>query len=193
MATNKEINKRLKELNGLFRSKYEETAARSWEDHVKTLPAGQPTPPKGKIYGETARDSFNEYCSNLRAEAADLIGQARKEVKNKMLEAPSADAVNVVNLLKLQEHPTREMVGDILGKYGDNYQIGKTISSIAHDRGIRGLTGASDELDQRMEALDRIEKSYGPSVFSVKGAEQGRTGGFMSLVESEIDSIFPAE
>lgn len=191
---NKKIRDSLKELTERFRSGYCSAAKSSWEHHVKTLPIGQAVPPKGEIYGTENKAAFDELCRDITAQGRDIIGGVKAEVSEMMTAAPTEEAVNTINMLKLRDNVSEDEFARVMEKYGsDNYQAAKAISHVAHEQGIRGLVGCDAALDEYMADLNGLEHSFGPNHFSTKQAEQGATEGMLSLLDAQIDAVFPDE
>lgn len=190
---NKAINEQLKAITAKYRTTTAEARDRSHAEYVKTLPAGQPVPEKGKIYGEAAREAFNDACRGLTSSAAEIIGQEQAAIKESMTAAPSADAVNTLQLLNMRSNLTYDELQDVADRYGDNYQAGRTLVSIAHQHQIRGIKYAGADLEARAAQLDTLANCFTSSTFSAKAADEGKAGGFMDYVDQIIDNTYPTE
>lgn len=181
---NGELKKLVKEFNEGFKTGTE----RSREAYVRTLAPGATVPAGGKFYDQASRDEFSSKCQGLREKARDILDGQLTEIRKQATAAPSADAVNSIQMLSMRKNITAKEVDDLLQTYGDNPMAYRTITDIAHDHGLYGWD--KHPIEDQLEQVEYISRSF-ESAFTTPSAERGLAGdGFCSMLNAQIDGVF---
>jgi hypothetical protein len=182
-------NKELKKIMNDFNETYKRVCAQSRDEYIKSLGPGAMIPNDGpRIYTENGKNFFTEECRKYKAKAHEIIDAQINDLKNKITEAPSTEAVNSITLLKLRDSVTEKEISDLMERYGDNVQAYKALNSIAYAHDIKsfGDHPLCDRLDN-VEALSAsIDKTLVPWNNHI-------SDGFIGFFNMDIDSVFPAE
>lgn len=191
MIINEKVNKELKSIISQFKDSYQIACDSSRNAYMKTLPAGARVPKEGILYGDERRQEFESMCAGYRDKALALLNKVLSDLHDKMTEAPSTDAVNSITLLGLRENISQSEIENLLERYGDNPQAWNTIVSIARDHDIRAFS--DHPIEGQISAINDLSRSL-ERVLSTRSASAGHaTDGFLSMVEMQIDEVFPAE
>lgn len=191
MYSNKTVNKELKTIISQFKDSYNMICDSSRAEYMKTLRPGAQIPREGTIYGEESKAEFDSMCSGYREKAREILDGVVSDLKVRLTDAPSAEAVNAISLLNMRKNVTREEVEDLLGRYGDNPQAWRTIASIASEHGVRGIGESATEEQYRdvLGVRNSLERTLYPSSAMAGHAESG----YLSMLGAHIDQVFPAE
>ena len=186
-------NKRLKELlvtySDAFTRACEESRKEALEKLVPGVPA--PVPQKGIIHGAAYKERFGEECRKIRSEAIDILNAEADRIDKEKAVAPSEEAVRSISLFKMRGDKSikTEDVDRLLDTYGGNYQAFKTITSIAHEKGIR--TGRVHPLEGKDEVIGNLIHTFSYEI-NPWSAERGHaSAGFCSMLGASIDEVFP--
>lgn len=191
MTINEKTNKELKSIISQFKDSYRIACDSSRNEYMKTLSAGARVPKEGILYGNERRQEFESMCAGYRDKALALLNKVLSDLHDKMTEAPSTDAVNSITLLGLRKNISQSEIENLLERYGDNPQAWNTIVSIARDHNISSfgdhpIEGQISDINDLSRSLERV--------LSTRSAIDGHaTDGFLSMVEMQIDEVFPAE
>lgn len=185
MTTNKELKKVLDDFNREYKAKSEE----SREAYIRHLPAGQAVPPKGRIYGDENKAAFTKLCLEKRAQVRDIIGKEIDSLRSKMAEAPTTEAVNSVQLLKMRDNVSEEEISTLLDKYGDNNQVRSALVDIASAHGYHSFSRSGDE--ERLKDIEGLQNSLENSL-SIKSMED-KGEAYASWLGCAVDNLFPEE
>lgn len=192
--SNREINTELKKIFDEWMSAYTAFANESFDERARTVRPGEYVQPKsGRIEGEYYRGLFEKKCEDLRIQANALIMDSLNRIHSAVAEAPSAEAVNTVALLKLRDDVTSEEYSDILSRYGSNYQVYKTVASMAAAHNIKF---PPSELEYQQAYIEALAKDI--AGISLQGAEQadfahGYGKGLVSMYKLAVNRAFPFE
>lgn len=184
-------NEELKKIMNEYRDTYRVMCDASRDRLMKSAAPGSKVPESGKLYGEDMTAEFSARCQDYRSRVRAITGARAADLKRKLTEAPSSEALGAVTLLSMRKDVTREEIEDLLERYGDNPQAYKTITSIAKDHEMHGFYPHPAETELR--AVEDLEHSM-TKIFSAYEAERGRASdGYLSLIGMSIDSAFPPE
>ena len=189
---NERTNKDLKAIMSQFRDSYRSMSESSRMEYMKTLAPGAQVPKEGVIYGDERRSEFETMCRGYRAKASDVIQGAIGDLKKVMTESPSTDAVNTITLLNLRADVTPEEIQDLIGRYGDNVQAYKAIASVANEKGVRGYNLAHP-IEIAIRDAEDLERAIERSVSAFSAASGHTSDAFISMIDSQIDSVFPVD
>lgn len=187
----REANRALKAILTQYKESYDASCKASREAYLQTLPAGSSVPADGRIYGDAAREEFNGKCWDLRAEAKKILDDLSGELRNRVAEAPSADAVNTLTLLNMRHDVTEDEIAELAKRFDNNPQAWKTLKSIAEQNKIHVLR--EHPIETSLHQLEDIEQTL-DSNLNVFSAERGHTSpGFLAMLETQIDNALPEE
>ena len=190
--SNERINKDLKSIMSQFRDSYKSMSDASRLEYIKTLAPGANVPEEGRIYGDDRRAEFESMCQGYRAKVSDFIQGAIKDLKNKVTESPSPDAVNTITLLNLRSDVTPEEIDDLIDRYGDNVQAYKAIVSIANEKKIKGLD-VIHPIEIEIRDAEDLESAIERSL-NIASATSGHTSdAFLDMIDLQIDNAFPTD
>lgn len=187
MSTNKQLKKIIEDFNKQFQI----VSENSRNDYISTLKANETVPAKGKIYGDSYRASFKKDCEKINADAAKLIDDEIYSLSRRMSLAPSQDAVNAVQMLSMRTNISDTEIQKMLNRYGDNDMARSTIIDIAGSHGNHNYDFERPGTEERIQDLEGLKSSL-KNAFTDKSAEN-RGIGFYSILNAEIDSLFPEE
>lgn len=191
MYSDERANKELKSIISQFKDSYRIACDSSRDAYMKTLAAGAPIPKEGSLYGETFKNEFESMCSGYRDKARKIVEKKLSELREEVTKAPSTEAVNSITLLNMRNNITEAEIDDLLTRYGDNVQAWRTIVSIARDHNIYAFR--DNDIDERIAAAESLERTLDKAL-SAQSAIGGRASdGFLSMVELDIDKVFPIE
>lgn len=184
-------NNELKQIMKEYRDTYRVMCDASRDRALKAAAPGTPVPESGKLYGDDVREEFDSRCRDYRSRVRAITGTRADELKRKLTDAPSPEALGAVTLLSMRKDVTREEIEDLIDRYGDNPQAYKTITSIAREREILGFDPHPVETELR--AVEDLEHSM-IKTLSAHEAERGHAAdGFLSMIGMNIDNTFPPE
>lgn len=186
MYSNEKANKELKSIISQFKDSYRIACDTSRNAYMKTLSAGAQIPREGFIYGDNFKAEFESMSSGYRDKVREIIGKNLSELREKMTEAPSTEAVNSITLLNMRKDVTENEIENLLSRYGDNHQARNTIVSIARNHGIYNF--GDDETTERIADLESLESNLTKSL-SASTANDG----LFAMMELDIDDVFPVE
>ena len=169
MYNREKTQNKILELQRAFIDAFNTAADISRNAAIKNLRPGEKAPAAGRVYGEDRRNAFAEKAAALRADGQKIIDDARADVLAEMSAAPTAEAVNSVNMLKLRDRVTGAEVSALINEYGQNYQTYQVIKDIAKKSEIRL---EEHPLDTALADLDRMARTV--SQMDLAGAERGR-------------------
>lgn len=185
---NKETNKALTDLLNLFYDDVTVTVRSSREEYLKGLPAGSRVPESGKIYGDAFQREFKNRCASYIAKCESILNPVLDELNEKMTEAPDADAVNVIGLLNMRSHVSKEEIADLIDRYGNNPQAYAAIADIALRHEIMLDRDPHIECIEGISSLKRsLENAFTPAAVERGHASEA----FLSMLKMGIDDNFP--
>lgn len=185
----REANFQLKQLVDEFGSAFHTISEASRTALMTSLKGGDMIPVPDKLYGNEYRAQFTDRCREILDAAVAIIDEQTDAIKASMAEAPSADAVNTVQMLALRDDITADEINVVLEKYGENYQAAKAIISVAASKGLRGWSCSADS---RLEDLENL-RSVMRRTINATSAENGHaSNGYLEMLKLQIDSALPA-
>lgn len=189
--TTQQANYQLKTILDKFAKDYQTTAETSRIAFMQSAKGGDMAPAPGHIYGNDHKARFEERCRGYQAEADGVLTSIIADVRAKATEAPSAEAVRVVQMLQLREDLTADEVNNLLSVYGDNAQAYKAIASVAASKDVHV---PPCPIDEELKALEDLQRDM-VKTLTLSSAEGGHvTGSFLSFFASmNIDPILPTE
>lgn len=187
----KEANFRLKNIIDKFGEHFKEIAEKSRIDLIQSSSGGAMIPLAGRIYGNEYKASFEESCKEYQAEATQIMDEIISSTLAELTRAPSDEAVNIVQMLRLREELNSDEVYSLLAVYGKNAQAYKAITSVAAAKGVR-VTPCP--IDKELKELEEFKKQI-LDTLTLSGAERGHaTESFLSFFKSmSIDTVLPVE
>lgn len=185
----REANFQLKQLVDDFGSAFQTISEESRTALMRNSTAGERIPVPGRLYGNEYRAQFTDRCDEIRGAVAAVINEQIDNIKAAMAEAPSADAVNTVQMLALRDDITADEIDIVFGKYGDNYQAAKAIISVAASKGLHGWSCTVEKQLADLEALLSTMRR----TMTATSAENGHaSSGYLEMLKIQIDSVLPA-
>lgn len=182
-------NKELKKIMSDFNETYKAICAKSREDYIKSLGPGAMIPNNGPmIYTEDGKNYFTEECRKYKAKAHEILDTHVRDLKNKITEAPSTDAVNSITLLKLRDSITEKEISDLMERYGDNVQAYNAIKSIAYAHNIKSF--GDHPLNARLENVEALTENIDKTIAPWN---KYISDGYIGFLGMDIDSVFPTE
>lgn len=185
MSTN---NEALKAIFKNWADDYNQTCSESRDAYIKTLAPGATMPPAGTIYGAANKEAFSNRCTEYRAKAAEILNNEITKANAAISKEPTAEAVNMCQLLQMRKSTNPDEYNTLLEKYSDTPAVYETVRSIAHENGIKGIPAhpatmrKADLEEYRSRIYQRITPMY---------AKDGHTSdGYMAIFNDEIDSLF---
>ena len=182
------INKELKDVMHDFNEAYKFFCRTSREQYMKNLPAGSPVPAEGRIYTEESKNLYAVECTKLRDRARASLAKATSELKKNTTEAPSAEAVNSINLLKIRSDITEGEIMDLVDRYGSNVQAYKAIRSIAKENKIHVLGEHPEDIE--MQNIENLSSSIDKAIVPTNDRI---SDGLVAMFNMSIDQTFPVE
>lgn len=187
------IKTALKDITSSYAKDYKDICERSREERIKSLEPGATLPKTGVLYGEDARQSFKVKADTHRAKANELINTELAKLNESMTAAPTTEAVNTLQLLKMRSNVTAADINNLMGRYGDNTQVYDTLLDIAAQHGIREYAYTRNPIRERAEKLNDLKSSINNNL-RLERAERGyATDGFISFLNAAIDDALPGE
>ena len=182
--TKHNANYELKVILDKFARDFSQTAETSRNAFMQSAKGGM-IPAPGRIYGNDYKAQFEDRCKEYQAKAADILDGIISDVRAKATEAPSAEAVRVVQMLQLRKVLTTDEVYNLLAVYGSNAQAYKAIASVAAEKDVR--IGPCP-LDAELKALEDLKHNL-LNTLTLASAEGGHASeGFLGLFKSIIDA-----
>lgn len=192
MYNNATINRQLKNVLEDTLHNYQRACEQSRMAYMETLPPGSQVPVNGRIYTDDARDKFQSVCMANYQQACDIFDSIKKDLDQRMTEPPSEEALRICSLLKYRGNDlTGGEVEVLLDRFGDNPQVFKAITAIAHEHDIH--VDRACPIEAEIKDIQRLEQNV-TSAISPQYAESGSlTEGYISMLNMDIDFLFPAE
>lgn len=175
-------NTELKKIIKDFYSDYNRTAESTKKEYLMTLPIGAKIPDESRIYDAEELERFKERASQKRAKALSIVDEHLTDVREKMTEAPSTDAVSTITLLNSRQNITENEINHLVEAYGDNYQSYKAIQDIGTKNNIRI---PEHILTKQEESLNNLRHSV-DSALTYETASR-RSQGFYDFLAVEVD------
>lgn len=189
--TKNNANYELKVILDKYVQDYTQTAEASRNAFMQSSKGGDMIPAPGRIYGNDYKAQFEERCRGYQAKAEKILDGVIADIRAKATEAPSDEAVRVVQMLQLREDLTADEVYNLLYVYGNNAQAYKAIASVAASKGVRVIPCPIDVELKALEDLKReILKTL--TIYSAEGGHANES--FMSFFKSiSIDAVLPTD
>lgn len=184
-------NRDLKKIIRDYQEGYKSACAASRDAYMKTLAPGEVVPQEGRIYQQKEKDAFESKCNGYKALANSTLDGLVSSLGETVTAAPSTDAVNAITLLSLQKNAGKKDIARLLDTYGKNVQAYKTIVSIAHERGIDEYPRMHPE-EATLDSIESLRETLN-SALTLRNAETGHAGAFMSMVAAEVDNALPVD
>ena len=187
----KELNTELKTIARNLSDNYEKMRQISEKRFKASLAPGQIFHPRSGFYDNTIREQFARDCEKVRAEAHRLLDDVTVKLTDQATEAPTAEAVNTINLLAVRKDVSADEIDMFMNKYGQNCPVAyKALKEIAEAHGYHDF--ADHPLGEQAENVQILAESI-DSTFNAGRFENGNaviiTEGFCANVEQ----AFPAE
>lgn len=184
-------NAKLKQLVNEFVTNYEKSCEASRRTLIEQKAGGESIPMPGHLYGNDAKNAFDDYCVQMREQVATVIEAEIKQLRDSMLQAPPADVVNLITLLDLREDVQLEEITALMDKYGDNEQAFRAIAGVSSRKGLRVYHDSPKK--QHLDDCIQLQKTL-CDMMSTASAEVGHASrGYAEMVIIQIDLVFPAQ
>ena len=136
-VSNREIVTTYKKCMKDFQHTYDRFYAEDLKERKLALKPGEPSPlDDGKIHDPQRRELCKEELRKIRAVGSDVIDIAITETRNKMMEAPTPEAVAALTALSLVgDALTAEDLNTAYDHYGDNYLSCQALNGLADKSG----------------------------------------------------------
>lgn len=189
--TKNNANYELKTILDKYAQDYAQTAEQSRQDFIQSANGGEMIPVPGRIYGNDYKAQFEMRCRGYQAEAEKILNGVIADIRTKATEAPSDEAVRVVQMLQLREDLTADEVYNLLSVYGNNAQAYKAIASVAVSKGVRVMPCPIDEELKDLEALKR-DTMKTLTIYNAEGGHADES--FMSFFKAmSVDRVLPID
>lgn len=187
--TKNNANYELKVILDRYAKDYADTAEASRQAFMHSAKGGDRIPEPGHIYGNDYKAQFESRCIKYRTDAAKILDGVIADTRAKATEAPSDEAVRVVQMLQLREEVAADEVYSLLEVYGSNAQAYKAIASVAASKGVRVIPCPIDEELKDLEALKRDTLK----MLTLSNAEGGHASeSFLSFFKAVgVDKVLP--
>lgn len=183
----------LKAITKDYADDFKRISERSREERLKTLEPGAKIPASGVLYGDRAKADFKVKADGYRTRANEIIDRELKVLNDKMTAAPSTEAVNTIQLLKMRKNLTEADINPLMERYGDNIQVYDTLRDIAAQHDINSYRLEQNPLRAKAEKLTDLRTSINNNL-RVERAERGyASDGFISFLNATIDDALPEE
>lgn len=189
--TTQQANYQLKNILDKFAKDYQTTAEASRVAFMQSAKGGDMIPAPGHIYGNDYKARFEDRCRGYQTEAETVLTNIIADARAKATEAPSAEAVRVVQMLQLREELTADEVNNLLSAYGSNAQAYKAIASVAASKGVHVPLCP---IDEELEALKDLQRQMA-NTLTLASAQGGHaTDSFLSFFKTmNVDTALPTE
>ena len=190
MMTKTEANYSLKQILDKFAAEYSAAAEASRVALMQSSRGGDLVPEPGHLYGNESKAAFDKVTQEYRQQADEILDEQVSALHAKMAEAPTQEAVRVVQMLQLRDELTSDEVDALLRTYGSNVQAYKAIASVASAHKIHV---PPCPLDEEMKALQDLQTSL-RTALTTPSAEAGHAGdGFISWMKMFVDKALPVQ
>lgn len=188
--TNTEVNYRLKQILDKFAAEYNAAAETSRIALMQSGQAGGLIPEPGHLYGNEAKAAFDAKAREYQQQADTILDTQAAALRAKMAEAPTQEAVRVVQMLQLRDNLAADEVSELLRTYGSNAQAYKAIASVAAACKVHV---PPCPLDEELKSLQDLRDSL-HSTLTTHSAEGGHAGdGFIAWMKMFVDKVLPAQ
>ena len=185
------LKSELKAITKGYADDYKAICEASREECIKSLKPGSRMPATGVLHGEEARAKFRAKADSHRKEAVRIIDNELRILDNKMSAAPSTEAVNSLQVLKMRKKVTANEIESLMMRYGDNSLVHDALCDIAADHDIRTYAVADNPVRVKAEKLNDLKQNITTSL-RLEQAERGHaTDGFISFLDAAIDDAIP--
>ena len=189
--TKRNANYELKVILDRYAQDYADTAEASRQAFMQSAKGGDMIPEPGHIYGNEYNAQFESRCIKYQADAAKILDSVIADTRAKVTEAPSDEAVRVVQMLQPRNELSADEVHYLLEVYGNNAQAYKAIASVAASKGVRVMPCPIDEELKDLEALKRDTVSTLTLANATKGHAVKSFLEFFKAVS--IDKVLPID
>lgn len=188
--TQTEANYNLKQILDRFAAEYNAVAEKSRIELMQSSKGGGLIPEPGHLYGNEAKAAFDAKAREYQQQVDEILDEQTAALRAKMAEAPTPEAVRVVQMLQLRDDLTTDEVGELLRTYGGNAQSYKAIASVAAARKVRVPPCPRDE---ELKALLDFQAAL-RNTLTTSSAEAGHAGdGFIAWMKMFVDDVLPAQ
>lgn len=182
-------NKELKAVLDDFVAQYAAACEASRVAFMKSSKGGDRIPEPGHLYGNDAKEAFDQTCAELRSRAAAVLDTMTEEARAQLYAVPDRDCSAIINAVNGRTNLTREEVDGLLTKYGYNALTYRAIASAAKANEI-----TVNDCPQQVLFNDLVElRRAFDEILTTASAEAGHAAeGFAELFKMmNIDSVIP--
>ena len=189
--TKSNANYELKVILDKYAQDYKNTAEASRNAFMQSAKGGYMIPAPGHIYGNDYKAQFEQRCRGYRAEAEKILDGVIEDTRAKATEAPSDEAVRVVQMLQLREELNADEVYNLLSVYGSNAQAYKAIASVAASKDVYVMPCP---IDEELKDLEALKRDTAKTLTLANGENGHAEDGFLSFFKSaSIDAVLPTD
>ena len=189
--TKNNANYELKVILDKYAQDYKNTAEASRNAFMQSAKGGDMIPAPGHIYGNDYKAQFEQRCRGYQAEAEKILDGVIEDTRAKATEAPSDEAVRVVQMLQLREELNADEVYNLLSVYGSNAQAYKAIASVAASKDVYVMPCP---IDEELKDLEALKRDTAKTLTLANGENGHAEDGFLSFFKSaSIDAVLPTD
>lgn len=150
------LNASVMEIVTDFSDEYEATEAVDHAARCASLKPGTPVPAKGGIKLTDNIHHIQNYSFEAEEKIASLCEGKRASVKATMTDAPSEEAVRMMQAINLRDSVSKTELDALASKYGNNYQVRRFIADQLSRREL--AVPDEDECDRDLRLIDHAER-----------------------------------
>ena len=159
-------------------------------EYIKSMPPTQNVIPKQYIYTKEAGEQVKNLVHETKQAIKEKIKKMYNVVAGDITKAPTQEALNVVEALKMRNTISAEEMELYMDKYSDNYQIYGVLKDIAKSKNVIVRTSEHPQM-VIADNLKNFEKNIEWHL-SVNNAVNGRIDNVMICAfEQELNNIVP--
>ncbi|MCR5769387.1 MAG: hypothetical protein K6G45_13045 [Lachnospiraceae bacterium] len=185
----KKLNAGLKEISNKMKSLYNVIRQSSETEYRDSLKPYEMFKPQEGFYSEKHRQEYCDRVNELKAQARDLLADYSEELTKEYTKSPTAEAVNVVNLVNARKEISAEEIDNLMNRYGIDCPMvynalkEKAISMKYLDFRDHPIKTDYDNMEMLQRDITRLDG---------KSIEQNPVISFAAL-NQVIDMAFPCE
>lgn len=188
MYLSKSTATELKSLISQFRDTFLTTSEASRGVKIRSLNPGEKIPAKGALYDNEHIETFNAYSLSARDRMRNILDKESEDLKKKMAEAPSVEAVNALTVLNMRNNISQDEINSFIDNYGDNYQAYKAIASIASDKGLNTWKSSKvNDIDSTLKKIEELRSNLEKALTTSSAMAHHDKNGYYEMLNMMID------
>ena len=192
----KNYNTKLKDISNRMVETYNVMRQASENKFKASMKVGETFHPQSGFYYDEDRNLFKEQCNKLKDEAMKIVSEVTDRLAAQYTKAPTADAVNVVNLvnaIQSKDFINADTIDILLTRYGtDNPMVYNAIREKADSLGYRGEF-KKHPIEREIEDVKNLEYQIGKNFYYREMEDSSSVVIQKSALEQAIDSAFPCD